>query len=226
MNEQSCLKNFLAIDTSGDYLCVAARKNGKIFSAFEPDCAMKHSTLLMTKVDEVLKAADLSLEECNAFAACVGAGSFTGIRIGISAVKGFALACKKPLLGVTSFEIAAYNALSAGSEKVLAIVDAMHGFYYACGFENGKIAIEPCYISETEVLALEKDGYLLCACKQVPIMEKVSVEITNPLKGLCGAVDVKLQQMQEPQSGENQLLQALYIRKSSAEENLAKEQGK
>jgi tRNA threonylcarbamoyl adenosine modification protein YeaZ len=208
------LKNFLAIDTSGDYLCVVAVKNGVPFYAYESDCAMKHSVLFMGKVEEALAKAQMTLEECDFFAACVGAGSFTGIRIGISAVKGFALACNKPTLPVTSFDIAAYNALGANGEKTLALVDAKHGFYYARGYENGKEILQPSYISEAEVLALEAEGFQLCACEISPIFEKANVQRTVPIDGLFGAVKVLSEQNSFGQ------LQALYVRKSSAEENL------
>ena len=212
------MKNFLAIDTSGDYLCVAARKDGEIFSIFEPDCAMKHSTLLLAKIDELLKKAQMKLEDCDFFAACVGAGSFTGIRIGISVAKGFAVACKKPTLSITSFDIAAYNTISALGEnkkKTLALVDAMHGYYYACGYENGCVCLPPCYISQEQVLALKAEGYSLVSCKISPIFEQTQVELVSPEKGLCGAVAVKAETAQFDD------LQALYVRKSSAEENLA-----
>ena len=87
--------NFLAVDTSSDYLSVVAVKDGKCYSAFVPDCAMKHSVTLMTKVDEIFEESGLRPENLDFFSATVGAGSFTGIRIGISAIKGLALACGK-----------------------------------------------------------------------------------------------------------------------------------
>ena len=91
-------KNFVAVDTSGNYLTVVAGKNGEFYSVSIPNCMMKHSVSVMPAVDEVLKKADMSLEECDFFSAVVGAGSFTGIRIGISVVKGFCLAYNKPSL--------------------------------------------------------------------------------------------------------------------------------
>ena len=136
------MQNFLAVDTSGSYLTVVAVKNGKAFSSFIENCAMKQSTLLMSAVDEVLKKADLSLSECDFFASVVGAGSFTGIRIGISAVKGFCSACNKPSLPITSFDVAAYNGIDTQG-KILCLVDALHDCYYACGYEQGKVCFEP-----------------------------------------------------------------------------------
>ncbi|MGN0822516.1 MAG: tRNA (adenosine(37)-N6)-threonylcarbamoyltransferase complex dimerization subunit type 1 TsaB, partial [Candidatus Gallimonas sp.] len=90
--------NFLAIDTSGKHLTVLAQKGEKTVSLFERDCALRHSVLVMDKIDEALSRADLRPAECDFFAAVVGPGSFTGIRIGISTVKGLCLACGKPAL--------------------------------------------------------------------------------------------------------------------------------
>lgn len=208
------MKNFLAIDTGGSYLCVVAAKNGEFFTAFEDDCAMRHSVLLMTKVDEALAAADMRLEECDFFAACVGAGSFTGIRIGISAAKGFALACRKPTLPVTSFDIAAYNAVDGdadGTGRVLCLVDALHGFYYACGYENGRVVLPPAYLSEEEVRSLAAQGYALRSCGVLPISERVPVRVVSPAEGLKRAASALAEK------GAFGDLTALYVRKSSAE---------
>ncbi len=217
------MKNFLAIDTSGGYLCVIAAKNGEYFTSFEEDATMKHSVLLMTKVDEVLEKASLRLDECDFFAACVGAGSFTGIRIGISVAKGFALAHRKPTLPITSFDIAAYNTIDekgqAEKGKILALVDAMHGYYYACGYENGEICLAPAYLSKEEVCALAKEGYELHSCTPLSVEdgeEALTYTLVSPAEGLKNAV--------EKRSGQGAFapLEATYVRKSSAEENLKK----
>ena len=214
------LKNFLAIDTSGNYMSVVARKNGEFFSAFLPDCAMSHSVRLMETIHDVLARAQMRLEECDFFAAAVGAGSFTGIRIGISAVKGFALATGKPTLGVTSFDTLAYNAIDGsvgGSGKILCLINALHDCYYACGYENGKIVYAPAFLTETEVLELVGQGFSLVAGGDLPIALKANVHIVSPLVGLQNAVCALSQK-------ENAFgaLTALYVRKSSAEINLCK----
>ncbi len=210
------MKNFLAVDTGGSYLTVVAAKNGQIFSSYVSDCAMKQSTMLMNVVDETLKKADLTPSECDFFASVVGAGSFTGIRIGISVIKGFCLAENKPSLAVTSFDVAAYNAIESSGQKILCLVDALHDSYYACGYCNGKVVYPPAYLSEEEVLALVAEGYCLRACSTLPISEKAAVQVVDPVEGLKNAV-VALSEKNA--FGE---LTALYVRKSSAELNLGK----
>ena len=205
------MKNFLAVDTSNNHLAVMAVKNGVAHTVFIPDCAMKHSVSVMPAVEEVLQKAEMSLAECDFFAAVVGAGSFTGIRIGISVVKGFCLAFGKPALPVTSFDVLAYNALDGG--KVLCLVDALHDCYYACGYENGEVTYNPAYLTEEEVLSLATEGYTLVACTNLPLAEKVSVTVVDPCVGLEKAATA-LGEMEK--FGE---LTALYVRKSSAEIN-------
>ena len=205
------MKNYLAVDTSGNHLCVIACKNGKTHSVFLPDCAMKHSVSVLPAIDEALKGADMSLADCDFFAAVVGAGSFTGIRIGISVIKGFCLAHHKPALPVTSFDVMAYNETNG---KVLCLVDALHGCYYACGYEGGKVVYPPAYLTEEEVLALATDGYVLYSVSALPIGEKTAVKTVDPVLGLANAVCALSKQ---ERFGD---LTALYLRKSSAELNL------
>ncbi len=208
------MENFLAVDTSGNYLTVVAQKGGERFSVSLPDCAMRHSVSVMPAVDEVLKKANMTLAECDFFAAVVGAGSFTGIRIGISVVKGFCLATGKPSLPITSFDVAAYNALGEG--KLLCLVDALHGCYYACGYEKGEVVYPPAYLTEEEVLALVGDGYQPCAVGEIPLAEKTPVAILDPVEGLYAAACARAKR------GAFGELTALYVRKSSAELNLGK----
>lgn len=205
--------NFLAVDTSANYMSVVAMKNGEAFSTFLPDCAMKHSVNILPCIEETLKKADMRLEEIDFFGAVVGAGSFTGIRIGVSAIKGLALAMDKRTLPITSFAVAAYNTIDNG-EKLLCLVDALHDCYYACGYEKGEVTFAPAYLTEEEVFALVNEGYTLCACGSLPIAQKTAVKLVNPITGLINAAKTLAK---ANAFGE---LNALYVRKSSAEENL------
>lgn len=211
---QTKTQNYLAIDTSCNHLTVTASKGGKTVSVYKPDCAMRHSVSLMPAVEEALQKADLALEECDFFAAVVGAGSFTGIRIGISAAKGFCLAFSKPALPITSFDVAAYNAIDG--EKRLCLVDAMHGYYYACGYQNGEVIYPPAYIDEAQVLSLVKDGYRVISVTALPALGGVTIETFSPAEGLEKAAAAL------SKKGAFGELNALYIRKSSAELNAEK----
>ncbi|MGN1060185.1 MAG: tRNA (adenosine(37)-N6)-threonylcarbamoyltransferase complex dimerization subunit type 1 TsaB [Candidatus Coproplasma sp.] len=195
------MSNFLAVDTSSKHLTVVAVKGEKEVVNFIPDCAMRHSVLLMDEIEKTLNEAQLSPAECDFFAAVTGPGSFTGIRIGISCVKGFATALNKQCLGVTAFDLIAYNVNSGA--PYLAAIDAAHGYYYACGYTaEGAIDIQPCYISKDALIALNRPVYgfeeLDLPCySSVEISSHLAPAVKNCAKeGVC----------------------ALYVRRSQAEE--------
>ena len=202
------MKNYLAIDTANEYLSVVAKVGEKVAFRYLPDCAMKHSTALMTEVDALLKEADFTLSQFDFFAAVVGAGSFTGIRM--ATVKGLALATKKPTLPITSFDVLAYNGVES---KTLCLIDALRGNYYACGYDKNGVCFAPAYVSEDEVLSLRSQGYALRSYKRLAF----ATELVSPVDGLQNAVEVL--RKDEKNFGE---LTALYLRKSSAELNLEK----
>jgi tRNA threonylcarbamoyl adenosine modification protein YeaZ len=198
------MSNFLAIDTSSRYLTVIAQNGNKVAIRFNHDCALKHSQVLMGEVEEALKEADLKPECCDFFAAVTGPGSFTGIRIGISAAKGFALATGKKLLGVTSFELISYNVLC--DKDYLVAIDAAHGHYYVCGYnKDGKQNVAPCYLAESEV---ENFNLPVFGFEDLPLSRYTRLDIKDCLyPAIC--------------RNEGELtddIDALYVRKSQAEE--------
>lgn len=196
--------NFLAIDTSGKYLSVVSYRNGETIYNYQPNCLAKHSVVLM---DEI-KRAQIRPEECDFFAAVVGPGSFTGIRIGISTIKGLCFACDKPALALTSFDCLAY---AEKSEPLLALVDAGHGYYYACAYGRDKTVAAPsAYCSKEETEAFIGRGFAPVAADR--LFEGCAA--VDPCKGLMEAVKAKCGEL-IPASG----LAAAYLRKSSAEEN-------
>mgnify|MGYP003409692030 CR=1 FL=1 len=79
--------NYLAIDTSGKNLTIIISKDGKIYTYYDSECGVNHSVILMPKVEELCSKVGFDLKSADFFCAVVGAGSFTGIRIGVSTVK-------------------------------------------------------------------------------------------------------------------------------------------
>lgn len=198
--------NYLAIDTSGAHLSVVACHDDTTVKIYLPDCALRHSVVLMDTIDEALESARLRTGDCDFFAAVVGPGSFTGIRIGISTVKGLCFAASKPALAVTSFDCIAYHKTAP---RVLSLVDAGKGFFYACGYEDEKVVLPPAYLSKEETMELIGRGFAPAALS--PLLGGTAVD---PAEGLRLAVLAKKGEV-APASA----LHALYLRKSSAEEH-------
>ena len=194
------MSNFLAIDTSSRYLTVLAQKGDRQVLRHHAECAMKHSEILMDEINAALNEAELNPAECDFFAAVTGPGSFTGIRIGIATVKGFALATGKPLLGVTAFDLIAYN---VADENFCAVIDAGRNNYYLCSYSGGGKEYE--YLSEEEV---KNQNTKLYGFEDLPFENYTKLDAKNCLHpAIC-----------LNERGLSNNIQALYVRKSQAEE--------
>lgn len=110
-------------------------------------CGVKHSETLCNRVAEMLASCKLSFDDFDAYSCAVGPGSFTGIRIGISTLKGYAFAVPKPLITVNCLEAIAFSQNCNSKES--AVIDAGNGYYFA-DYANG---VEPCLISYDDVRA-------------------------------------------------------------------------
>ena len=119
----------LYIDTTTPDLVVAVVEQNSIVNVTAPSVGVHHSELLCGKVDEALKKAKIDFSDLDAYACAIGPGSFTGIRIGISTVKGYNLATPLPLISVCCLQAIAKSA-NCGA-KGSAIIDAGNGYYFA-----------------------------------------------------------------------------------------------
>lgn len=101
----------LGIDTSAQTASAAVCSEDRIIACGSVNAKLTHSQTIMPLVTSLLEAAHISLDGVDAFAVSKGPGSFTGIRIGVSAVKGLAFAKSKPCIGVSTLSALAYNML-------------------------------------------------------------------------------------------------------------------
>ena len=105
--------NLLAVDTSGPVAGVAVLRQGQVAYEGAAVNSMTHSVSLLPMVEEALTRSGLDIGDIGLFAAVTGPGSFTGVRIGVSLVKGMAHGAGKPCLGVDALE-----ALAAGEAGI------------------------------------------------------------------------------------------------------------
>ena len=101
----------LAVDTSATAASVAVAEENKLIGEFSINTALTHSQTLMPMVDELLKNTGFSVNDIDAVAVNAGPGSFTGVRIGVAAVKGIAFPKNLPCVSVSTLESMAYNML-------------------------------------------------------------------------------------------------------------------
>ena len=133
--------NLLAVDTSGPVCGVAVLRSDAIAYEALAVNRMTHSASLVPMVDEALRRTDLSMDALDALACVTGPGSFTGVRIGVSTVKGLAHGAGKPCIGVSALEALAYG-IGLSDALLCPMQDARAGQVYAAAFWSTGAAVE------------------------------------------------------------------------------------
>jgi tRNA threonylcarbamoyladenosine biosynthesis protein TsaB len=139
--------NVLAIDTATAACSAALWRGGEVRARRHRLMERGHAEALMPMVAEVMAEARLDYTAIDLVATTVGPGTFTGIRVGLAAARGLALACGVPAVGVTTLEALAHgldcgldrglDRHAAGDGAVVAALDARRGEIYVQAFESG-----------------------------------------------------------------------------------------
>lgn len=119
----------LSLETATRAGSIAVSRGQNILVLGEGDASVSHSNDLLRLVKSLLEKANISLREIEVFAASVGPGSFTGLRIGLATLKSFAATLERPCVAVPTLEAIAYGAGAKG--KTLAMLPAGRGEVFA-----------------------------------------------------------------------------------------------
>ena len=132
--------NILAVDTSATSASVCVAQENKIIGEFSINTSLTHSQTLVPMIEQVSEKTGISLDNIDAIAVNAGPGSFTGVRIGVAAVKGIAFSRNIPCVSVSTLESMAYNMLDSEC-IVCAVMDARCSQVYNALFKvsNGKV---------------------------------------------------------------------------------------
>ncbi len=150
----------LSLETSAKAVSVAVVEDGCILASAYQNVGLTHSVTLMPLLDSMLKNAGLSLGDMGCIAVANGPGSFTGLRIGVSAAKGLAWAQELPCCGVSTLEAMAQNQRDFNG-LVICAMDARRNQIYNALFDA-------------------KDGVLTRLCPDRAIgLEEVAAELKN-----------------------------------------------
>ena len=124
----------LAIDSATTKLTLAAKNDDKIVTA-SFDIGMKQSETLLPGIQYVLEKAELTPSDLDYTVISEGPGSFTGLRLGFSALKAFQVANKTPIYGICTLDAYANPFLNFG-KTVISVIDAKKERFYAKGFSK------------------------------------------------------------------------------------------
>lgn len=127
----------LALETSAKSVSAAVVENGGVLCSAYQNTGLTHSRTLMPLVDGMLRAADLTCADMGLIAVSHGPGSFTGLRIGVSAAKGLAWTLELPCCGVSTLLAMAQN-LRHMDATVICAMDARRNQVYNAVFRAEK----------------------------------------------------------------------------------------
>ena len=164
----------LSLESSAKAASAALTEDGHLIAQYYQNCGLTHSRTLLPLTAALLENCGLRPEEVDALAVAAGPGSFTGVRIGISTVKGLALGWDRPCFAVSTLESMA-QPLLPGSSLICAVMDARAGQVYNALFdwedglrrlcEDRAIALPQLYeelLRQKKSVILVGDGAQLC----------------------------------------------------------------
>ncbi len=229
----------LAIDTSSNVATVAVMEDELLLGEYILNHKKTHSQKIMTMIEQILSELELTVQDIDIFAAAIGPGSFTGLRIGVATVKALAHATGKPVVSVGTLEALAYNVPYA-EHIIVPIMDARRDNVFTASYiwdEGFKEIGEPEAISIDE--CLESCGEFLdtifvgdgVKVHRDYIKEKLGDKaIFPPANALNSrASSVAALALDKAKRGETQSyleMKPYYIRKSQAERELEERENK
>ncbi|OGO77276.1 MAG: hypothetical protein A2Y23_02545 [Clostridiales bacterium GWB2_37_7] len=227
----------LAIDTSSATATTALMEDGRLLAEYNQNSGKTHSQRLMLMIDDMLKSCGKKPEDVDLYACAAGPGSFTGLRIGASAVKTMAQVFNKPIAAVPTLDALAYNLFNFNG-LVCPTLDAQRGAVYSglYKWENNKLLkLEDYRVIDGKALvdkltALNQQVAILG--DGVEVLKQIDLTKSNILIAPPGHLQPRAssgaaiaQQMQENGFVEScYSFRPVYIRKSQAEVEYEKKQ--
>lgn len=151
----------LALDTSADACAAALVADGKALGIRQVEMSRGHAEVLVPMVQDLAGTAGIPLTTLDLIAVTRGPGSFTGIRTGIAAARGFAIASGAPAIGVSSLQAVARGAAhnvpgnptdASAPCPILCVLDTRRADYFAQTFDHAGVAIGPPAVMSAEDL--------------------------------------------------------------------------
>lgn len=143
----------LSLDSATECATVAILNDDRLLGEIIINYKKQHSVIMMPMIDNLLKNCGLSINDIDGFALSNGPGSFTGLRIGMSTIKGLVQSTNKPFVAISSLDGLANN-LAGFNGIICPIIDALRGNVYTnfYKFNNGKLIT----LEEDQLLSMEE----------------------------------------------------------------------
>ena len=229
----------LAVDTPATAASVAVAEENKLIGEFSINTALTHSQTLIPMVDELLKNTGLSVNGIDAVAVNAGPGSFTGVRIGVAAVKGIAFPKNLPCVSVSTLESMAYNML--GNDCIVcSVMDARCSQVY-----NALFSVKGCTVTRmtddralsltdlknelqniNEKVVLVGDGAVLCSKFLGEELENIMLApFNNRIQTSSSVAYAAFEKINNGETVKSDELMPVYLRLPQAQRELNKKLG-
>jgi tRNA threonylcarbamoyladenosine biosynthesis protein TsaB len=207
----------LSLDTTWNFASVAIRADGKIAAEVTLESTEGFAHLIFQAIERCKNEAKIRLQEIDCFAAAAGPGSFTGVRVGLSAVKGLAEALAKPAIGISNLR--ALSSFGKNPDALRAIVlDARRGEVYAAVYNSALRVVVPESVLPLEAWLAKLDpavSYELISAMPIRFGRATLIEPPRFLASavaLCADQDGREGKWMDPA-----VVDANYVRRSDAE---------
>lgn len=227
----------LGIDTSGKTASCAILRDGVILGQNTVYTKLTHSQVILPFVKRLLEDTNLTLEDIDLIAVADGPGSYTGLRIGISAVKGMCIDGKK-CLGVSTLEALATNCIGSKA-RIFSLINARPGIVYFGVYESDgekitNVVADAVVNSEVVVnIAKDYDGDIVLvgdcveSIKEKYFADDERVRLAPPHERLQLASSVCLTALAHiDEAVSDDELSARYLQITKAEKDLKEKEGK
>ncbi len=219
--------NILAVDTSSDCGSVAVLSAGIVLGEIHLANSIQHSERLFRSIEFLFEQVELTLAQIDVFAAARGPGSFTGIRVGLTAMEGFAFAQKKTSAGVSTLAATAWQVMTEDA-MISPVFDARRSEVYSALYRRqGKELIElraPAVLQPAQWLSELPEGQVVFCGSGIGVIRS-GIEEREEWKATTVSPYLAASIAQMSTGKNREPLEPLYIRPSDAEVNRPAERG-
>ncbi len=220
-------ENILAIDCSGKELNLGLRYGDDRMVKLSIEASRSHGQLIIEKISDLLKSAEIKVEQLRALVVSTGPGSFTGLRIALAAAKGMATALNIPAVGVSLFEIAAFK-LSKTEQAVTVIVPFKRDSVFAGEVKSGEFNDSSIRVVAIHEFQEDLSGLEVVSCgfnqEKIPIAVKEIETAGSVSFDTADLLQIGFEKLKKGEVSDLADLEPLYVQKSQAEINFEQAQ--
>ena len=171
------MNNILCVDTTSEFCSVSLFNGNELVNTVNSKIERSHSKLIISLVEKVIKESKIEISDIDAFSISRGPGSYTGLRIGLSCLKGFCYGLDKPLISLNTLKILAKSATEKIDNKENLLLLGMNTDV-VIEILNKDVSMSAPSMS----LRTRKDVYSAANILNIP-KEEVDIFLKNKVKG-------------------------------------------